>query len=240
MNYIKHLNAVFIHMDQDTALTAQDISLYIALFRRWNKNFFKNPIVVVRDELMKMAKIGSVNTYGRCLKRLHKFGYINYIPSYDPNKGSQIHLLTFDKGGEQVVRPLINNINKINYTYTQSEKNINDEFLNQNTMEKNSWSGYGPDIPPSEIHIKIYFDEKGYPPIEADKFFNYYESNGWLVGGKTKMKDWKAAARNWIINKGRFDKQNKPHWSNSSTKKNNDLKLGQTDLKRDKNYGTPL
>ena len=55
MNYITHLNAVFNQMDQDTALTAQDISLYIALFRRWNKNFFKNPIVVVRDELMKMA-----------------------------------------------------------------------------------------------------------------------------------------------------------------------------------------
>lgn len=77
MNYITHLNAVFNQMDEDTALTAQDISLYIALFRRWNKNFFKNPIVVVRDELMKMAKIGSANTYSRCLKRLHKLGYIN-------------------------------------------------------------------------------------------------------------------------------------------------------------------
>lgn len=236
MNYITHLNAVFNQMDEDTALTAQDISLYIALFRRWNKNFFKNPIVVVRDELMKTAKIGSVNTYGRCLKRLHKFGYINYKPSFDPNKGSQIHLLTFDKGGEQVVRPLINNINKTNNT--QIEKN--QKFLIENKMKENENSGYGPDIPPSEIHIKIYFNEKGYPKIEAEKFFNYYQSTGWLIGGKTKMKDWKAAARNWIINKERFDKQNKHRWSNSSTKKKNDLKLGQTELKTDKNYDTPL
>lgn len=27
-------------------------------------------------------------------------------------------------------------------------------------------------------------------------FFNHYDSNGWMVG-KTKMKDWKAAARKW-------------------------------------------
>ena len=28
-------------------------------------------------------------------------------------------------------------------------------------------------------------------------FFNHYESNGWKVG-RVPMKDWKAAARNWI------------------------------------------
>ena len=78
MNYIKHLNAVFIHMDQNEKLSAQHITLYLALFRRWNKNFFQNPIVVVRDELMKMSRIGSVNTYGKCLKELDKFGYIKY------------------------------------------------------------------------------------------------------------------------------------------------------------------
>jgi len=27
--------------------------------------------------------------------------------------------------------------------------------------------------------------------------FNFYESKGWLVG-KAKMKNWKAAASNWI------------------------------------------
>lgn len=32
--------------------------------------------------------------------------------------------------------------------------------------------------------------------IEPEKFIDYYISKGWLVG-KTKMKDWKAAVRNW-------------------------------------------
>ena len=32
--------------------------------------------------------------------------------------------------------------------------------------------------------------------VNAEYFFDYYESNGWKVG-KNSMKDWKAAVRNW-------------------------------------------
>tara|TARA_R100001244_G_scaffold130082_1_gene101964 strand:+ start:241 stop:876 length:636 start_codon:yes stop_codon:yes gene_type:complete len=35
--------------------------------------------------------------------------------------------------------------------------------------------------------------------VEGDKFFNFYESNGWKVG-KNPMKDWKAAVRSWESN----------------------------------------
>ena len=40
---------------------------------------------------------------------------------------------------------------------------------------------------------------------EAQKFFNYYESNGWKVG-KNPMKNWKAAANNWITNSNTYGK----------------------------------
>jgi len=33
--------------------------------------------------------------------------------------------------------------------------------------------------------------------IDVNKFINFYESKGWMVG-KNKMKDWKAAVRNWV------------------------------------------
>ena len=39
---------------------------------------------------------------------------------------------------------------------------------------------------------------------QAEKMYNYYESNGWKVG-KNPMKDWKAAARNWIKNQKVYD-----------------------------------
>ena len=36
--------------------------------------------------------------------------------------------------------------------------------------------------------------------VNAEHFYDHYESNGWLVGGKSKMKDWKAAVRTWERN----------------------------------------
>ena len=32
--------------------------------------------------------------------------------------------------------------------------------------------------------------------IDAENFYDYYESNGWKVG-KNAMKDWKATVRTW-------------------------------------------
>lgn len=54
---------------------------------------------------------------------------------------------------------------------------------------------------PTQQDIAIYMSEKGCQGYieEADRFFNYYESNGWCVG-KKPMKDWKAAVRNWLKN----------------------------------------
>lgn len=58
--------------------------------------------------------------------------------------------------------------------------------------------------PPTVEQVRAYFRERGVPPAdaktEADKFVDRYEANGWIVG-KTKMKDWKAAARNWLRNR---------------------------------------
>lgn len=50
-------------------------------------------------------------------------------------------------------------------------------------------------FPPTVEEVKQYCREKGYS-LEAERFADYYESNGWMVG-KNKMKDWKAAVRNW-------------------------------------------
>jgi hypothetical protein len=40
----------------------------------------------------------------------------------------------------------------------------------------------------------------------GNRFWNHYQSNGWLVSGKSKMKDWKAAVNGqWSILKFRED-----------------------------------
>lgn len=42
--------------------------------------------------------------------------------------------------------------------------------------------------------------EAGLDEKNANKFLNHFESNGWKVGGKGAMKDWRAAVRNWQSN----------------------------------------
>lgn len=74
--------------------------------------------------------------------------------------------------------------------------------------------------------VKTYFIENNFPEQEAQKFFNYFKSVGWLVGGKTPMVDWQAAAQNWIINSINFNHNtdtiptNRPKHLNTTTDKN--------------------
>jgi hypothetical protein len=51
---------------------------------------------------------------------------------------------------------------------------------------------------PAFEEVNTVFEEKGHPD-QAEKFFNYYEANGWRVG-RNPMKNWKAAVNNWIKN----------------------------------------
>jgi hypothetical protein len=53
-------------------------------------------------------------------------------------------------------------------------------------------------IKPSIDELKTYMTEIGMADV-SEKWFDYYESNGWLVG-KNKMKNWKAAVRTWKNN----------------------------------------
>jgi len=55
-------------------------------------------------------------------------------------------------------------------------------------------------VKPTFSQLKDYFFEKNHPEPEtaAKMFLNYYESVDWHVG-KKRMKDWRAAVRNWIL-----------------------------------------
>jgi hypothetical protein len=61
--------------------------------------------------------------------------------------------------------------------------------------------------------------------VEAEKFVNYYTSNGWRVG-KNPMKSWTHAANTWIINAKQYAKGTS----------NNQRKLDKHELENLKNY----
>ncbi len=51
--------------------------------------------------------------------------------------------------------------------------------------------------PPDMDTVKEYFQGKGSPATEAERFFYFYDSKHWMVG-KNKMKKWESAAGGWI------------------------------------------
>jgi hypothetical protein len=81
----------------------------------------------------------------------------------------------------------------------KEEKKIN-EFVISSEVEIT----HNQKLNPTIEEIKIYFQQNNFPEQEAQKFFNYFKSVGWLVGGKTPMVDWQAAAQNWMINAPKF------------------------------------
>lgn len=63
---------------------------------------------------------------------------------------------------------------------------------------------------PSVEEIQAYCTERG-NGLDAERFFDYYETRGWMVG-KSSMKDWKAAVRTWEKNERR-----EPHGTSDSS-----------------------
>lgn len=68
-------------------------------------------------------------------------------------------------------------------------------------------------VPPTIEEVQAYCQERQ-NNVDAEKFIDYYTSNGWQVG-KNKMKDWKAAVRTWEKN-GYSGQQRQQPKSNST------------------------
>lgn len=70
-------------------------------------------------------------------------------------------------------------------------------------------------VKPTVEEIAAYCKEKNYN-INAQQFFNYYESNGWKIG-RNSMKSWQAAVQNWNTREKSGGKAAGTIWANNST-----------------------
>ena len=259
MNYIKHLTGFFNCILREKNIYPTHISLYLALFQSWNVSRFKNPITISREEMMKASRIASKATYHKCIKELQLLGFIEYLPSYNPYSGTEVIMYNLSDGKkplsssingqtklvieqvngqvtEHVIEPHIYN-NKQTFKNNKNisiESNleflIEEEFLK--TREKEKKSSAKKKESPSLESVKEFFKVEVYPEIEAERFFNYYTSTGWLIGGKTPMKDWNAAARNWVLTTSKFS-INSPKIAEQSRANN-------LQTNNDKDYAEPL
>lgn len=90
----------------------------------------------------------------------------------------------------------------------QSEEKPAQEIQPEKQKQKNF-------VKPTVEEIAAHCKEKNYN-INAQQFYNYYESNGWKVG-RNAMKSWQAAVQNWNARDKANNKAAGTMWANNST-----------------------
>ena len=165
---------------------------------------------------------GKLNTSSNTTTEQAEVSYIN-----NTNSTNNIKSL---KKEEQIQNSDLENFN---CHFERSREVSKQKKLRQKNKSKECHLEHGREISnktPKIEEVINYFQEQNFPDIEANKFYNYFSSNGWLVGGKTPMKNWKAAAKNWMINSEKYN-------TNNSKKSIQPQNLSTS---TDKNYSEPL
>ena len=136
------------------------------------------------------------------------------------------------KGGKQRVANQANakqtQANQANATFAKqnqanqadNDNEYDNDFKKENIKRKSATQAKA-FVKPTVEEVKAYCAERK-NNVNADKFIDFYESKGWLIG-KNPMKDWKACVRTW--EKGSTSPPNKPSnaYINPSQKEFDDL-----------------
>lgn len=91
-------------------------------------------------------------------------------------------------------------INQANNQVSRVYKNLDNNIMsltkrNNSSLHSELKTPLSRFVKPSIDEIRAYCAEKGYQ-VDAERFWCFYESKGWMVG-KNHMKSWKAACTTW-------------------------------------------
>jgi len=228
VNYIAHHKNVFIHLMNDE-FSCVDVSVYNALFLIWNRSDFDTDLSINRNDVMKIAKVGSANTYTKSLKKLHDKKFIIYKPSNNPLIGSKVTVIRFDKGSDKGtakssdISSGLSSDNACDTLYKQynklTSKQINNILAHANSLSKSELilflDSFLIEQKKEEINqrkirfkesLRIYLSEFG--NILLNEFYSYWTEHG---ENDKKMRfekqtsfDIKRRLENWAKNDKNF------------------------------------
>lgn len=78
----------------DDRLKPVHIAICVALVNAWSKQDFRSKFNISRRVLMSDSRIRSFATYHKVIKEMCRFGYIQYNPSYHPQHGTTVSILS--------------------------------------------------------------------------------------------------------------------------------------------------
>ncbi len=208
----------------DAAVKAVFIDLLISANHQdntWHGKMIKRGSLVTSLATIAGRNGLTIQQVRTALNKLEKTGEINKQAT---NKNTLIIVLNYERYQEfedieNVSNQQTDNIqptNKQQSNNKQSTTNKNVKNINNDkNVKKEEEKPAKRFTPPTLKEVQAYCFERN-NNVDAEKFIDHYTANGWLVGGKSKMKDWKASIRNW--ERMSFDKETQ---SKKSTATNN-------------------
>ena len=155
--------------------------------KRWRGQVVKRGSITSSYEKLATETGLSVMQVRTAIKKLQSTGEIT---SKSSNKNTVFIVNNYDLyqvGNKQNNEPVTSKeqTDNIQITTTKESKEVKKE--KNNNIKRFT--------PPTYEQVSTYCKERN-NTVDAERFYDFYESKGWMVG-KNKMKDWKAAVRNW-------------------------------------------
>ncbi len=123
-------------------------------------------------------------------RRMVKDEYIRKVRKFAGLQGGNPQLKSLSEKGNLVKQALLNQKTLSSSSSSSSSSDLKD--IGTKTQKPRF-------VPPSLEDVKAYCIERrnaGKEPVDPERWFNYYVSNGWRVG-RNSMKNWKAAVHTW-------------------------------------------
>lgn len=156
---------------------------------------------------------------GIIVKTAYLYAKTNKFPDIDKRLMPFLlpYIKSIDKQREISKKRAIAGSVKKNFGNQNAKKTLlNSEIQKPRTVSRQvSKQDCGKNIPPKIEDVRAYIQEKGYL-IDPEKFWNFYNCKGWMVG-KTKMQNWHSAVATWVKSPNKKD--------DSSSMKRNALDL---------------
>ena len=178
-NFIKHQELFYEIVKSVDVINCAQISLYQALFRCWNFNYFINPVQFPRDQIMGMAGIRSKSVYYKVIRELEGMDLIRYYPSKSIYAKSHFCISTIEKEEDKIFITLWGISNHQNLSNTESKQTQLFQTESEGKLRQlsNLVNGKGQLILLKKYPIldsQIFPNEEGNTDQKSDHFYSSY------------------------------------------------------------------
>jgi hypothetical protein len=182
-------------------ITPSHCAVFSFAIEHCNRLGWKEKFGFPSQMVMEAVGIKSWHTYAKCFNDLVEWGF--FIVHQKATNQYSANVIAIAKIDKAPAKALDKALQKHGQKHSQKQRQYN----NTTIQLYNSTNIQAPDKPahtqtkfikPTIEEIEQYAAEKNLT-VDANRFFDFYESKGWLVG-KSPMKDWRAALRNWAKN----------------------------------------